>query len=501
MAAGAGGAVDVADLETRLMSALDAVRTASSAAGGAAHERARCTAADADDEAQPCPTGLCGAQPEPVDVGVLEERLASTLDAIRAASSDAAARAAEEEAHQAALEVCARQRRRRAVREACEGPGVRALGGHAHACRYHPLTRPPAQYGCRQPRPSLTFLQAVRAAIRADSEEHGFSGLSLEEALRSNAQRRSTARQRTHQTRWEAEQAAAAPETGGHASRAERVAAESAAAFGGQSLEQAFAAGRSREEVRRAQQQEAERGRFADSVPVRATEAAAAEAAAVWGGGGLGEVLAAPAAQRAASEPQAHEGGGRAAAYAPVRRRTAAEQHADAWGDAPLAAAAPPRPARRRTAAASMNDFADGFEYEDPRFPQREARPFVGAVTDRVAQRVHGGAPTRAQAQHAAQYDGLEATLASRPERPPAEERARAAMRTARAAVQRLPLRVIKAGGEPVECAICLEEAGVGTELRALTCSHAFHQPCLTKWFAHGGMKCPLCRQACVAGA
>jgi hypothetical protein len=45
------------------------------------------------------------------------------------------------------------------------------------------------------------------------------------------------------------------------------------------------------------------------------------------------------------------------------------------------------------------------------------------------------------------------------------------------------------------ECAICLQDWGAADEekLRAMPCSHAFHQHCISQWFCRNAA-CPLCR-------
>ena len=165
-----------------------------------------------------------------VDVASLERRLEDALSAVRAASAAASARAREEDAHTAALE-------------------------------------------------------AVRAAIRAESAQHGFGGLSLDEALKSAPVRR--------------------PRVG-----------PGAAVSTDAEWDAAGAASPSQR-------------------PMRPTEVAAAEAAVVWGGG-LSDVLrtgAEVAHTRRRQEQQQRD----AESYAPVRRRNAADEHAATWGDAPLA--------------------------------------------------------------------------------------------------------------------------------------------------------------------
>ncbi|KAJ9173281.1 hypothetical protein P3X46_016433 [Hevea brasiliensis] len=43
------------------------------------------------------------------------------------------------------------------------------------------------------------------------------------------------------------------------------------------------------------------------------------------------------------------------------------------------------------------------------------------------------------------------------------------------------------------DCAICLDEMRVGSEMREMPCKHGFHSGCIEKWLGlHGS--CPLCR-------
>ncbi|RLN08421.1 hypothetical protein C2845_PM11G13220 [Panicum miliaceum] len=44
------------------------------------------------------------------------------------------------------------------------------------------------------------------------------------------------------------------------------------------------------------------------------------------------------------------------------------------------------------------------------------------------------------------------------------------------------------------ECAICLKDFGAEETLRAMPCSHAFHQHCISQWL-HRNPNCPLCRR------
>lgn len=42
-------------------------------------------------------------------------------------------------------------------------------------------------------------------------------------------------------------------------------------------------------------------------------------------------------------------------------------------------------------------------------------------------------------------------------------------------------------------CAICLDDYGVGDQLRCLPCGHAFHAKCIAKWLIERSATCPLC--------
>ncbi|CAN6380527.1 unnamed protein product [Urochloa humidicola] len=43
------------------------------------------------------------------------------------------------------------------------------------------------------------------------------------------------------------------------------------------------------------------------------------------------------------------------------------------------------------------------------------------------------------------------------------------------------------------ECAVCLQDFDPEETLRAMPCSHAFHQQCISGWLRRNGL-CPLCR-------
>mmetsp|Transcript_5989 Transcript_5989/g.14324 ORF Transcript_5989/g.14324 Transcript_5989/m.14324 type:complete len:117 (+) Transcript_5989:73-423(+) len=73
-------------------------------------------------------------------------------------------------------------------------------------------------------------------------------------------------------------------------------------------------------------------------------------------------------------------------------------------------------------------------------------------------------------------------------------QRVRTIMKQRRAAVHVAALAEINASGR--ECCICLNtDAGVATTMRALSCSHSFHEECLLKWWqTSSGLSCPVCR-------
>ncbi|KAF0896551.1 hypothetical protein E2562_024402 [Oryza meyeriana var. granulata] len=43
------------------------------------------------------------------------------------------------------------------------------------------------------------------------------------------------------------------------------------------------------------------------------------------------------------------------------------------------------------------------------------------------------------------------------------------------------------------ECAVCMEDFEAGDKLRAMPCSHCFHERCIFDWLRVSGI-CPLCR-------
>ncbi|XP_034568553.1 probable E3 ubiquitin-protein ligase ATL45 [Setaria viridis] len=57
-----------------------------------------------------------------------------------------------------------------------------------------------------------------------------------------------------------------------------------------------------------------------------------------------------------------------------------------------------------------------------------------------------------------------------------------------------LGLQEVGAGdATQTECAVCLQDLNAEETLRAMPCSHAFHQHCIFDWLRRNGA-CPLCR-------
>ncbi|CAL4961138.1 unnamed protein product [Urochloa decumbens] len=86
-------------------------------------------------------------------------------------------------------------------------------------------------------------------------------------------------------------------------------------------------------------------------------------------------------------------------------------------------------------------------------------------------------------------FDHDDAHLLPAPVR--SSKRARVAA-TAEAIVLGLP-EVTGRSREGEECAVCLQDFGADETLRAMPCSHAFHQHCVSQWLRRNPV-CPLCR-------
>ncbi|CAK7348568.1 unnamed protein product [Dovyalis caffra] len=58
-------------------------------------------------------------------------------------------------------------------------------------------------------------------------------------------------------------------------------------------------------------------------------------------------------------------------------------------------------------------------------------------------------------------------------------------------AIDAMPRITVEEAGN--DCAICLNEIGIGSELREMPCKHSFHSGCIEHWLGiHGS--CPVCR-------
>lgn len=70
------------------------------------------------------------------------------------------------------------------------------------------------------------------------------------------------------------------------------------------------------------------------------------------------------------------------------------------------------------------------------------------------------------------------------------------------AEIEALPIQTVPPGGlhgdsgEPLSCAVCLEELAEGAQLRALPCMHRFHRSCIDQWLGHKAA-CPVCQREC----
>ncbi|KAJ2776671.1 hypothetical protein GGI15_004775 [Coemansia interrupta] len=42
-------------------------------------------------------------------------------------------------------------------------------------------------------------------------------------------------------------------------------------------------------------------------------------------------------------------------------------------------------------------------------------------------------------------------------------------------------------------CVVCLEDFGIGEEIRRLACRHYFHAPCIDPWLSKRSATCPMC--------
>ncbi|CAN6325776.1 unnamed protein product [Urochloa humidicola] len=55
----------------------------------------------------------------------------------------------------------------------------------------------------------------------------------------------------------------------------------------------------------------------------------------------------------------------------------------------------------------------------------------------------------------------------------------------------------VQSGGscDQKECGVCLDDFADGDRLRAMPCSHGFHESCIVRWLGISRL-CPLCRFA-----
>ncbi|EEF30532.1 E3 ubiquitin-protein ligase MPSR1 [Ricinus communis] len=59
--------------------------------------------------------------------------------------------------------------------------------------------------------------------------------------------------------------------------------------------------------------------------------------------------------------------------------------------------------------------------------------------------------------------------------------------------VDAMPRIIVTEDCRVKECAICLDDVGIGSEVREMPCNHRFHSACIENWLAvHGS--CPVCR-------
>ncbi|CAO2182167.1 unnamed protein product [Urochloa humidicola] len=75
------------------------------------------------------------------------------------------------------------------------------------------------------------------------------------------------------------------------------------------------------------------------------------------------------------------------------------------------------------------------------------------------------------------------------------DDDARRPRRAAASSAAIFGLKEVRAGDalQPDECAVCLRDFHAEETLRAMPCSHAFHQRCIFQWLRRNGV-CPLCR-------
>jgi hypothetical protein len=62
-------------------------------------------------------------------------------------------------------------------------------------------------------------------------------------------------------------------------------------------------------------------------------------------------------------------------------------------------------------------------------------------------------------------------------------------------AAARLPETTAREAGGQGECGVCLDGFAEGERLKAMPCSHAYHESCIVRWLGVSRL-CPLCRFA-----
>ena len=51
----------------------------------------------------------------------------------------------------------------------------------------------------------------------------------------------------------------------------------------------------------------------------------------------------------------------------------------------------------------------------------------------------------------------------------------------------------VRAGDDPVPCAVCLETPVVDERVRTMRCGHGYHRRCIDRWFENH-VTCPICK-------
>ncbi|KAJ1274192.1 hypothetical protein BS78_05G044300 [Paspalum vaginatum] len=124
----------------------------------------------------------------------------------------------------------------------------------------------------------------------------------------------------------------------------------------------------------------------------------------------------------------------------------------------------------------------------------------AGAASDgigRATEATDTAARARRYSAIAERYSRLHTAFGLFPESNEHHGRRRKRARVAASSDAVASLREATAGdaGAPEECAVCLHDFAAGDWLRAMPCSHAFHQDCIFRWLEVNHV-CPLCRHA-----